>query len=261
MPSPFPGMDPWLEGPFVWKGCHDTLVVKSMETLQPDLKKRGYYIDLGERVWIVEDERSIWPDNLLFRRVPVSAADGGTATAVVDEPVRIIRPNEDVREVFAEIRTAVTHELVTCIEFISHANKQQQQGRELYRLKQDELEQAQVHLVEIDLLRAGQHIISIPPLVVEQLKPWDYLVNLARRQGGDYEVYPIPLRQRLPRIRIPLKIGDEDAVLDLQDVLNRTYDVGPYPERLDYDRDPVPPLSNEDAQWANEILKSKGFRT
>jgi len=254
-------MDPWLENPTVWRGCHDTLVVKSVELLQPLLRQRGYYIDVGERVWIVEDERSIWPDNVLFRRHRGGEHSATAAgTLVADEPVRIGRPVEEMRETFAEIYVAVSHELVTCIEFLSHTNKQSSQGRELYQQKQEELDRAGVHLVEIDLLRAGPHMLAVPESVVAQLKPWDYLVNLERRESREYEVYPIRLRDPLPKIRVPLKAGDEDAVLDLQELLSRAYDIGPYPERLSYEQPPTPPLREEDATWADELLRAHGLR-
>ncbi len=49
--------------------------------------------------------------------------------------------------------------------------------------------------------------------------------------------------------------------LDLQEVFDRSYDIGPYPERLNYSGDaPAPPLSPENARWADELLRNKGFR-
>lgn len=95
---------------------------------------------------------------------------------------------------------------------------------------------------------------------MESLRPWDYLINLVRRGGPDFEVYPIRLRDRLPWIRIPLKLADSDAVLDLQEAVNQANDIGPYPDRLGYDQAPIPPLSLEDATWADGILKQAGLR-
>lgn len=74
-------------------------------------------------------------------------------------------------------------------------------------------------------------------------------------------MYPISLRNRLPRIRIPLKAGDDDAVLDLQQLVDSVYDIGPYPEKVDYTTHPMPPLTEEDVRWADEILRAKGLRT
>jgi hypothetical protein len=261
MPGPFPGMDPWLEAPSVWRGCHDSLVVKTMELLQPALKKRGYYIELGERVWIAESERYIWPDEVILHRSHQPESNGGVATLVADDPVCVDRVDEEVREIFAEIHTAGSHELVTCLEFLSHTNKQAGPGKDNYHQKQRELKEAGVHLVEVDLLRGGEHALAVPASVAAQFKPWNYLVNLVRRDCREYQFYPVLLRNRLPRLRIPLKSGEEDAVLDLQAVLDRVYEIGPYPERLAYETDPTPPLAEEEARWADEILRQKGLRS
>jgi hypothetical protein len=167
----------------------------------------------------------------------------------------------EVRETYAEIFDARGHRLVTGIEFVSPTNKSDRQGRELYQRKQQELAGAGVNLVEVDLIRSGPHVLDVPEDVVETRRPWDYLVNLVRRGSREYQFYPIGLRNALPRIRIPLKEGDEDAVLDLQEVFNQAYGYGPYPERIDYSTAPSPPLSPEDDGWADQRLRGAGLRT
>jgi hypothetical protein len=122
------------------------------------------------------------------------------------------------------------------------------------------LREAGVHLVEVDLIRRGPHVLDVPLELLDSLRPWNYLVNLVRRESEDYEVYPIRIQDRLPRIRLPLKPGDEDAVLDLQEVFDRAYQIGPYPERIDYSSDPSPPLPESTVAWADQLLKEKGFR-
>lgn len=260
MPGPFPGMDPWLEAPDLWKGFHDTMVVKTKEVLQPDLNQRGYYVELGERVWVVEDEQNIWPDDLVFRRLPTRETSAAPNAAVADEPIRVARPGEEMSESFLQIRTAVSHELVACIEFVSHSNKQSGRGRESYQEKQRELDNGNVHLVEIDLLRSGQHVVAVPEWVVARCKPWDYLINVGRRESDVYEFYPVALRRRLPRVAVPLKTGDADAVLDVQEVVDRSYDISAYAMWLPYEQAPIPPLNSEDAAWADGILKQAGLR-
>ncbi|SFI75338.1 DUF4058 family protein [Planctomicrobium piriforme] len=259
MPGPFPGMDPWLENRRVWKGFHDALVVKTIEVLQPGLVQAGYYIEIGDRVWISEDDRELWPDNLILRKSD-TASDSGPAAAVADQPVRLRKQEDEMREIFAEVYTLEHQELVTVLEFLSPTNKRRGKGRNLYLRKQKELRSTAVHLVEIDLLRGGTYTIDAPQVLVAELKPWDYLVNIARRGGRDYEIYPVRFRSRLPRIAIPLKTGDQDTVLDLQQLVDWAYGIGAYESRLDYRRDPVPPLNPDDAAWADEILKSKGLR-
>jgi len=65
--------------------------------------------------------------------------------------------------------------------------------------------------------------------------------------------WPIGLKQRLPEIPIPLRQDDSDARVDLQEVLNRVYDVYGY-EDFVYLGTPAPPLSPEDARWADGVL-------
>jgi len=40
MPSPFPGMDPYLENPIHWRGVHTTLIVAIQKLLVPVLRPR-----------------------------------------------------------------------------------------------------------------------------------------------------------------------------------------------------------------------------
>jgi hypothetical protein len=87
---------------------------------------------------------------------------------------------------------------------------------------------------------------------------WDYLVSIARATLHDeYEVYPIPLPSRLPRIAIPLKAGDADGVLDLQRVLDQAYDDGPFGDRVDYSQPPFGKVSDEMLAWCSRQLAGK----
>lgn len=260
MPGPFPGMDPFVEDPAVWPGMHHLLIGETARALQPVLRSRGYYVDIGERVRLVESGRSVVPDDAIFRSDRAAGGRPEPALATADQPVRVRRSPVEVREGFLDVFHAGDNRLVTGIEYLSPTNKIDCRGRRLYRRKQRELGRAGVSLVEIDLLRQGRHLLDVPRPIVEDLRPWHYLVNLVRRGSEDYEVDPIRLRDRLPRILIPLRPRDEDAVLDLQAVFDRAYETGPYAERLNYSGAPVPPLTDGDAAWAFDLLKLKGLR-
>ena len=258
-------MDPWLESSTEWPGFHDILIVATVEILQPQLRAMGYYANPGERVWLMEPHRPIYPDVAVIqharRPAPARASSGGLAVLAPDEPLRVPAPSVEVHESFVEIFDAADNRLVTGIEFVSPANKIDYDGRRLYQQKQQEMREAGVHLVEVDLIRRGPHVLDIPRRVVEDARPWDYLVNLARRGSRELEFYAIQIRQRLPRVRVPLKSGGDDATLDLQLAFDRSYDIGPYPERLDYVASPPDPLlSDEMTRWADELLTTKGFR-
>ena len=257
MSSPFPGMDPWLEDPTVWAGFHDILIVATVDVMQPQLRARGYYANPGERVWLVEPRRPIYPD--MFRRESIHPQPQDVAVLEPDEPVRVQQAQVEVHEGFVEIYDAAGSRLVTGIEFVSPTNKSDREGRALYERKQQEMRENGVNLVEIDFIRRGPHVLDVPVDVADNLRPWDYLINTVRHGSDMYELYPIQLRNPLPRIRIPLKSGEEDAVLDLQQVFVRSYGIGPYPERIDYNSNPTPPLADDDA-WADEILREKGLR-
>jgi len=258
MPSPFPGMDPYLEHPEVWPGVHTRLVSDAAALLQPRLRARGYYVDIGERIWLARPQRPVYPDLTVARQARPRPPRQPVAVAEPDEPVRIARMEVQVREPYLVIHRADGAEVVTGIEVLSPTNKLDRQGRALYEQKQADTREAGVHLVEIDLLRDGPRVVEFPDVLLEDLPRHDYLVNVARRGGEDYEIYPIRIRDRLPRIRVPLKTGDDDEVLDLQAVLDRAYDLGPYPERLDYTQPPRPPLAADDAPWAAELLGGPG---
>ena len=118
------------------------------------------------------------------------------------------------------------------------------------------------HLVEIDLLRRGTHVVAAPSeLVAEQCAAWDYLVCVRRAPARyRFEVYPVTVRTRLPRIRIPLKTPDPDIVLDLPAVFARCYDSGGYGDFVDYRTDPLAPLTPDDAAWADALPRSAGPR-
>src|SRR4029453_6097996 len=108
------------------------------------------------------------------------------------------------------------------------------------------------YLLEIDVLGPGPHVLAVPEETARQHGPYDYLVCVNRAVGWreGFQLYPRRLRDRLPRIRLPLAAPDPDVVLDLQAVLARTYEAGGYMERLDYTAPCVPPLSPEDQRWA-----------
>ena len=261
MRSPFPGMDPFLEDPEVWPAIHPLLISETCKQLQPEMRVRGYYAQVGERLWVTQADRPVYPDLAVVRvSPPRRAKSGGTATIEPDEPVLLHAVDVEVKENFVHVYDTKGRRLVTSIEFVSPTNKSDAQGRDLYLRKQRELADAGVNLVEVDLLRRGPHTVRVPKSLAESIRPWDYLVSVWRPNQTDYEVYPIALRSRLPRIRLPLRAEDADSVLDLQAVFDEAYDAGPFPAQVDYRAEPTPPLSTDDAQWAHELLQNEALR-
>ncbi len=61
MPSPFPGMDPYLEDPTLWRDLHQRLITYIADALQPQVRPR-YRAQIEERLYVVQSRRSIYPD-------------------------------------------------------------------------------------------------------------------------------------------------------------------------------------------------------
>jgi hypothetical protein len=251
----FPGMDPYLENPPLWSGVHAALIVYIRNQLQPRVRPR-YVAAIEERVYLDIADRLFGPDVRVQRSRP-GAPGPAVILAECDAPVRVRAPIEDVHETYLTILDREANErVVTVIEVLSPTNKYAGPGREAYLRKQREVLQSSSHLVEIDLLRAGPHVLAVPEGTARSRLEYDYLVcvNRAGEQRIDYELYPWRLRSRSPRIRIPLAGDDPDVPLDIQAVLAQAYEDGAYVDRLRYDEPCVPALPAADQTWANDLI-------
>jgi hypothetical protein len=175
----------------------------------------------------------------------------------VTEPALLVAEEPPRR--WIEIRTDLG-ELVTVIEVLSPANKTTH--REAYRTKRRDYVAASVNVVEIDLLRTGPRTVNVDDTGYDRHYAHlgdHYLICASRGVvPGRREVYPCPLRERLPVIRIPLRATDPDIPLDIQSLVDRCYVTGRY-WKLDYTRAPLPPLSEADAAWAADLLSRAGL--
>lgn len=262
MPSPFPGMDPYLEQ--FWRDVHARLVLYTADQLQSRLPG-SLRARVEERVVVErgdDESRPVYPDvRVVQRGRGASAAVAGGGVAVAD-PIVIRLPPEPMTETFLEIIDVGSGKrVVTVIEVLSPSNKTPGEAQDEYRGKQRELKEAAVSLVEIDLLRSGQHVVSVPQERIPTSGRAVYKVCVRRGSiPWEHEWYPMPLRERLPAIRIPLRETDVDVPLDLQALIEQSYRNGGYDNDIDYKTDPVPPLEPADAAWADELLRSKGLR-
>jgi hypothetical protein len=255
-------MDPYLEQS--WRDVHAALNVYSRDQLQDQLPG-DLYARVEERIILEAGETLQQPRYPDVRVVEYPSggleAAPGEAGIVVAEPVRIRYAPEPVTETFIEIIDAGTGQrVVTIIDFLSLSNKFPGEGQEQYTRKQGELRQASVSLVEIDLLRAGHRVLSLPLAKIPVRLRAPYQVCVRRGWETDtFEVYPVPLRERLPIIRIPLRQTDDDARLDLQALIDQAYRKGRY-DTINYRIAPEPPLEGADATWAQELLHEAGKR-
>lgn len=188
----------------------------------------------------------------------------GGSVAIANPPIAqavVVKvAHDEFREPFVEIyvRGDEGKRLVASIELLSISNKTAVgHGRDLYRRKQKEILGSQVHLVEIDLLRTGEHTTAVPlQSIADACGPFDYHASV--HDFDDLEtffVYPIRLEDRLPPIAIPLLPGDSAVTVDLQTVFERCYDAGPYAREIRYGEDVmIPELTGEQTAWAARLL-------
>ena len=269
MPSPLPGMDPWVELPAVFPDFHDRLIACMSEALNLVLPA-PYYAGIAQRIWIDESARHTQPDvNVVYPEFYPGRGNGVERSAEMDESdtdsMVFTLPVEEVSETYLEIRVARENgdELVTTIEILSFANKRPgDEGRSLYLKKQREMLAGKVNLVEIDLLRKGAHTTCVPREKIEAKGgPFDYHVVVhAFEQSDQFRVYARRIGRPLPRVAVPLLPGDGSVDIDLQALADRAYDTGRYERRVKYRAwTPDPALSPEQAAWADEMLRTKGI--
>jgi hypothetical protein len=259
MPSPFPGMDPWLEAPALWPDLHTHLISIIAGHLNPQLRPRYvcrvelrvYAIppeDPGQQSLTVPDVAVVRPRRAPKKAVMTRALEPSPPTAVL-----LVGDEVELREARLEIRSLVDDRVVCALELLSPTNKTSgSRGRDEYLAKRATCLRSDAHLLEIDLLRAG---LRVP--TVDRLPRADYMAHLSRvelRPRG--EVWAWSVRDPAPVIPVPL-LGEETAALDLGWALRTAYDRASYDLSVDYSRPPVPPLSAADARWAAKLIGRK----
>ncbi|HRJ42651.1 MAG: DUF4058 family protein [Caldilineaceae bacterium] len=260
MPTPFPGMDPYLERPGIWEGVHTRLLVAISDALTPRLRP-NYRVDIERRTYLAvlkPDDLVGILDVLVFEPAGPVVADPTPSYANGERPLLAEIPvPEEVVERYLEIRDTQTAEVVTVIEVLSPANKTNPTGRQEYNTKREKVLASRTNLIEIDLLRAGEP----PPIYWRQEQRCDYRVVVSRGwQRPRVEVYCVGLRQPLPTVPVPLRRAESEPGLELNRLLHELYDRAGYDMAVDYSQPPTPPLAEGDAGWANELLALAGLR-
>jgi len=255
MASPFPGMDPWLESPALWPDVHHRVIVYACESLQPQVGQ-DHVVAIGERVYLEHAAGAgYYPDVSVARKergVRDGSPQGGESG--VAAPIVVDLSEVERREPYLEVVEAASGgRVVTVVELLSPSNKRPGGGRESYLAKQSEVLGSPAHLVEVDLLRGGSPTVAVPE---DLLPPSTYRAVVSPASARlRREVFPIALREPLPRLPIPWAAGRPPLVLDLQAALDRSYAAGAFDRRVDRTRPPPPPpLSAADAAWVSRLL-------
>ena len=255
MPSPFPGMDPFLENQ-EWEDFHSRMITALSDRLSPGVQP-DYVVRVERRIYVERPDE----DTDTFRRADVAilAMDSGPAAglhgstdscAVAVEcelPMSVER-----QETYLIVRERETMEVVTVIELLSPANKRHRSdGRREYLSKRNEFLSSSSHLVELDFLRGGERLP-----VIGSLPPGDLYAIVSRAyRRPRCSVYAWTLRNKLPTIPIPLKRGDADAQISLQEVFDIVWQRARYDLSLNYKTPLDPPFSAVESEWAKTVIE------
>ncbi len=262
MPSPFPGMDPYIEHPEVWSDFHHNLPPEIQgrlnEVIQPRFVARLIPYVTYEMVEVAET-RGIRPDLGIWQAMPGGPTVRETGVAITPAPAEsMVELEFPLRLASVEIHTTDTLQLVTAIEILSPVNKRPgHDAYQDYQRKRRDLLRSSAHLLEIDLLRGGAR----PPLA-RPVPPAPYYVTLSRADRRPHvAVWPIQLHEKLPVVPVPLLEPEPDVPLDLGEVVSTIYRRGGYASLIDYRRPPPPPnLSDEEMEWLDRRLRDSGLR-
>lgn len=254
MKSPFPGMNPWLEG-YVWPDVHNRLAIMITELLAPHIAPK--YVARVELYTVNDDNPSseigiMYPDVEILQRqdiVSEPAMAYGNATITMPNTIVPFTVAIPTRIPVVEIRDVAKNKLITAIEILSPVNKRHP-GIVDYRKKQVALHRKGVNLLEIDLLRRGTRPFTHPKIAHAH-----YQMMLLRAKEFNASVWTINIQDTLPILPIPLRSPDPDVSLDLGKALSIIFERSLYHLSLDYKQDPPPPIFEEkDKIWIMERL-------
>lgn len=260
MPSPFPGMDPYLEG-YLWPDLHHRLATYIANQLTPQITPRYVArivvrtiieeVETGDTVSIRLPDVEVIAAHRAEKR-PIHRPSAASATEpLTPATMTVVQPLAVEAEIpSVEIRDVAGGLLVTSIEILSPANKYGS-GWDEYQKKRQQVIHAQANLLEVDLLRRGRR-----PITVTSTPPAPYYLFLTRAgQPARADVWAVQVRGRLPTVPVPLRPPDDDVPLNLQRAFDAIYDEARYDLSLDYAKPPEYPLQGADALWAAQLLE------
>ena len=261
MPSPFPGMDPYLEHPDYWQDLHAGFAGAAKLDIGPRVGPR-YACRVEETLYLhelsAEERRLVGRGDVTVHDTRGDQTAEGPASGAVASAApplrRVVTPAVDIERLRrVELRDRRTRRVVTVIELLSPTNKRPGPDRDHYLAKRRELLESGASLVEIDLLRGW------PRMPIEDLPASDYLILVSRPwELPTGKLWPVSVRDPLPLVPIPLRREDGDVPFDLRGVLDRLYDASGYGGEP-YETPPDPPFDPADAAWAGEILRDAGL--
>lgn len=253
--SPFPGMNPWLEGYF-WSDVHQDLASTIKALLAPLIAPK-YVARLAIATIVDESPESeigiMYPDvEILHNATIVSEPQVAYGTPAITTPTQTIpyRVPLTFKIPVVEIRDVGKNKLITAIEILSPVNKRNPNLTD-YREKIKNLHRHGVHFLEIDLLRRGTR-----PFVYPTIAASPYQMTLLRAGTRQADVWAVNIQDKLPVLPVPLKSPDADVPLDLGKALTLVFERSFYHLSIDYSKMPPPPAFSElDWAWIQTIVQ------
>lgn len=262
MPSPFPGMDPYLEHPRSWPNVHHRLITAIAISLAPHLRPK-YRVIVEEAIYQTQGQDSIFvgvPDmavQTIDQRSGASLAAEVGPGVTVAQPIVVDLPMPEVlRQGYLEIQDVATREVVTVIEVLSPVNKRPGEGRRTYEAKRQTILASATNFVEIDLLRRWSAVVQLP----EHLETHYRILVSASAERPQARLYGFNLQDPIPAFPLPMPTGESEPIVNLQSLLGNIYDQSGYDLVIDYQENPLPPLSEEGSMWLEGWLKQKKLR-
>ena len=263
MPTPFPGMDPFIESSRLWSQFHTALIVAIQQYLTPQLRPK-YRVEIEERTYQQLEFISAHTDDLVgipdvlieqskkLREAAVAYSAGDTE---IITPLTAELPQYyDAKERYLEVRHLESQEIITVMELISPSNKIKGKGKEEYEEKRKKVLASYTHFIEIDLTRTGR----VLPMKLHNGSVGDYRILVSRApQRPRADVYAFKLRQPIPSFPVPLLQEDPEPIVPLNQLVHELYDRAGYDMAIDYNQPLDPPLSSEDAAWAESLINKK----
>lgn len=254
--SPFIGMDPYTEARGLWKGIHTQLIGELSTHLLPPLLAPAYYIDVEPSLQ-VRSQQSHYPDLQVVTSSPVRTEKPFGSNLPVAQPtatVMVEEQEEEEEESAIVVREVNSEQLVAVIEILSYSNKTSgAEKRARYLLKRRELLSNGVNLVEVDLLRWGQRILTTLPN-----QPYHILVSRADERPRT-QVWSFGLDSLIPDTPLPLIEPNEQVPIPLQSAFTTIYQSRRFRQRLDYHVDPPPPLTAVQLAYVRACLADEGI--
>ena len=259
MPSPFPGMNPYLEGP-MWPDIHGSYATELRKRLNRVLPKglvaRIEVTNYAEDTAYISTTAYLEPDVFISEsgRDDTQLEDPANAYGATTPPTGTLElaPTKQRKQFTVIVQKSAEQqpaEIICAIEILSPANKVAP-GLTTYRKKRTNYLQGGVHLLEIDLIRRGTR-----PVAIDQSKEATYLVQLVDCHKQRLQFWALALEDRLPTINLPLRPG-ESVKLYLNAALQTAIEDGRYDDTFDYTIAPAgPALSTNDQQFLEDTRR------